>query len=183
MRYYISNKYGNFSTKFVIVYWIGGREIQFPNVLDAVDRAIIDIVSNDGRLKNVDIARRIGVSEGTVRNRIERMVDSGALRFIGVVDAFQTGLRAMALVGLRTDLRLVDEIAKAVAQFQEVRFVVVCSGSFEIIIEVWAESNDVLLEFISEKLRNIDGILEVQVSLEMKLYKNSFHFNRGDRSS
>ncbi len=147
--------------------------------LDSTDWAIINEVEIDGRISYSVLANKLGVSPGTIANRIQKMVDARILSFIGVVHPFNMGLYALALIGLRADPRRVDEIAKQLATYSSVRFVVACTGAFEIIIEVVERSNEDLLRFITEELSTIDGVYEVKVSNEMKLYKNAFNFREG----
>jgi len=150
----------------------GGLHINSKYVLDSVDLSIIRCVSTNGRLTYVEIASQIGVSEGTVRNHIQRMVDGGVLHFIGVVDPFRTGLYTLALIGLKVEVRYLDSLCQTLQAYKEVRFVVACSGTFNVMLEVAVANTEDLYQFISQELPSHPGIERIEVSQELKLYKN-----------
>lgn len=123
----------------------------------------------------------VGVSEGTVRNHIQRMVEAEVLSFIGVIDPFRTGLYTLALIGLRVRVRNLDVVCRRLCEYSQVRFVVACSGAFNVMIEVAVDSSEELVDFMTKELSGIEGIDEIEVSQELKMYKNSFNFLEGVR--
>lgn len=148
--------------------------------LDNLDKEIIQIVSKDGRISYTDLGQLLHVSSGTIANRIQKMVDSGILSFVGVVHPFHSGLHALAMIGLKVDPRKIDEVASRLIEYPAVRFIVACTGDYQIVIEVVEESNDDLLKFLTNELSKIEGVQAVSVSNEMRLYKNVFNFTRGE---
>lgn len=157
----------------------GGNTVNTPLGLDSVDLLIIDCVAQNGRLPFVDIARQANVSEATVRNRVSRLTTSGILTFVGVVDPFRTGLYSVALVGIQVDDTQVHDMCLRVSEYSEIRFVVACAGTFNIMVEVITPSTATLSSFISETLAQIPEIHQMSVSQELKLYKNAFKFAKG----
>lgn len=127
----------------------------------------------------MDIARIANVSEATVRNRVGRLTSAGVLAFVGVVDPFQTGLYTVALVAVDVEEAKVHTFCLEISEFPEIRFVVACAGTFNVMIEVITSSTAALATFISETLSQLPGIRQMSVSQELKLYKNAFTYSKG----
>src|SRR5215211_4085587 len=98
--------------------------------LDALDRRIVAILQRDGRLSNSAIARALGVAEATIRRRIERLVDSGALRIVAVPSPELAGLTLSAIIGISCDLKRLEDVGRTIAGFTETRYLGYSTGSF-----------------------------------------------------
>lgn len=127
--------------------------------MDLLDRQIIELLREDGRRSNVEIARELGVSEGTVRKRVERLVREGTLRVSAVVDPHALGYDVRALILLNVELPRVDAAARRLAQMPEVMGVYVITGGYDVAVEAVFETNEHLMAFLSEKVGRIPGVL------------------------
>ena len=138
--------------------------------MDELGRKIIQQLQKDGRAKNSDIARRLGVSEGTVRRRIKSLLDSGTLRVVAIPNLEKMGYETLAIIGIQVDPEKVNQVAEQVSLFAEVRTVSVTTGAFDIFVWVAVQSTDRLGKFIREKMGNVAGIqrTETFVSLDIK---------------
>ena len=138
--------------------------------MDELGRKIIHQLQKDGRAKNSDIARRLGVSEGTVRRRIKSLLDSGTLRVVAIPNLEKMGYETLAIIGIQVDPEKVSQVAEQVSLFAEVRTVSVTTGAFDIFVWVAVQSTDRLGKFIREKMGNVAGIrrTETFVSLDIK---------------
>lgn len=154
----------------------GVHRVNQKVTLDSTDVAIIQCVSKNGRLSYVEIANHTGVSEATVRNRIQRLTETDVLNFIGVVDPFRTGLYVVAMIALKVDVCHLDEACISLSKYSEIRFVVACAGTFNIMIEVVAGSTEEMLDFVAKNLPLVPGVSQIEVSQELKLYKNAFNY-------
>ena len=141
--------------------------------LDQFDRAIIEALQRDGRRPYGSIAEAVGLSEAAVRRRVQRLRDHDVLQIVAVTDPLQLGFNREALVGIRVhgDVRIV---ADKIASIVEVNYVVMCAGSFDILAEVIAESDDSLLHLLNDSIRSIAGVTEVETFLYLKLAKQTF---------
>lgn len=126
--------------------------------LDSWDRKIIALLQQDGRLANVEIARRLGKTEATVRKRIDRLVSSGVISIVAIADPERVGLAARMFIAIQTDQVQLEAIAQRLAGFAEVCSVDVVSGAYDVIIEVALPSSGVLLSFILDKVVTIPGV-------------------------
>jgi len=119
----------------------------------------------------VEIARQIGVAEATVRKRIERLLAEGVIKVVAVPDPAKVGFPTSTVIGLQVDLGKVGEIGERLAQMEEVRSVRYTTGEYDIIIEVLFQSNEQLLEFLTNELASIPGIKRAATSHVLKVVK------------
>jgi Lrp/AsnC family transcriptional regulator, regulator for asnA, asnC and gidA len=146
----------------------GSRQV----VLDDVSRAIIEQLQQDGRRSYARIASAVGLSEAAVRQRVQRLLDAGVMQIVAVTDPLRIGFRRQAMVGLKIegDLR---EAARQLAALEEVDYVVVCAGSFDLIIEVVCEDDDHLLAILNDHIRTIPGVTNTETFVYLRLEKQT----------
>ncbi len=142
-------------------------------MIDATDRQIIGILQRDGRMSNVDIARLIGVAEGTVRKRIERLLADGAIRVVAVPDASKLGFDVETVIMIRVDLGRAGQIADQLAAMREVRSVRYATGEYDLIVDAVFASDEELLRFLTVRLAPIQGINATATSHVLKNIKLS----------
>lgn len=129
------------------------------------DRRIIGELQRDARQSNVAIARRIGLTEGAVRRRVENLVASGVLRFVAVADPEFLGQEAHALLRIRCAPHLVDEVIAALREVPELERVYHCTGQFDLTAVAHFASTAMLREFTVHRVGAIAGIVELQSEL------------------
>lgn len=146
--------------------------------LDEVSKTIIELLQEDGRRSYSDIGRAVGLSEAAVRQRVQRLTESGVMQIVAVTDPLQLGFRRQAMIGIRTsgDARTV---AEEIAKIGAVDYVVIAVGSFDVLAEVVCEDDEDLLTLINESVRAIDGVLSTETFIYAKLQKQ--HYNWGTR--
>lgn len=141
--------------------------------LDATNRVIIEELQRDGRRPYGSIAKTVGLSEAAVRQRVQRLRETGVMEIVAVTDPLQLGFRRQAMIGVRAegDLRVV---ADKIAEIQEVEYVVICAGSFDLLVEVVCEDDDHLLELLNASIRSVPGIRATEAFVYLKLAKQSY---------
>jgi len=141
--------------------------------IDELDRAIINLLQDDGRLSFVRIAELLEVSEGTVRNRVNRMIDAKALRIIAVADPLALGYMGYAMLAMHFAPNAdPDAIAKRFAAHEEVTYVVLVAGRYDLLVEVICESQTQLRDFILRHCYRQPDIASVEPMLSLTMYKN-----------
>jgi len=145
-------------------------------LLDDLNRRIVLLLQRDGRLSNSEIARRLGVTETTVRRRIERMVNDGVIRVAAVANPFKIGLQTVALISIDVDLPRLEDVARALVAMKEVRYVGYATGAHDIVIEAIFPDNAALLKFVSERLGRIPGIRRTETSIQLDVLKRSYEW-------
>jgi Lrp/AsnC family transcriptional regulator, regulator for asnA, asnC and gidA len=149
-----------------------GNEI--PGGLDDVDLKIIDALRKDGRVAFTQIAEQLGVSPGMIRQRYNRLVDQGFLKIVAITNPVRMGFRTMAMIGIRAEGSKLLEVAGYVSKLDEVIYMIVTSGRFDIFAEVVCRDHEDLLRFITEKLSIIDGVRESESFMHLKIVKEVY---------
>lgn len=139
--------------------------------MDHIDLEIIQHLQAEGRKPFTDIAKAIGISEGTVRNRVARLIDDQAIQIVGMIDPIRIGYNAPAMIGVSVQPPLLDSVAITVAEFPEVSYLIMVSGEFDLFVEVLCRDRDHLATFLNEKLLRVPGILRSQTFITLKIYK------------
>jgi Lrp/AsnC family transcriptional regulator for asnA, asnC and gidA len=142
-------------------------------VLDDVSKAIIEQLQQDGRRSYAAIGKVVGLSEAAVRQRVQRLTESGVMQVVAVTDPLQLGFARQAMVGIRAKGEL-ESVAEALADLEEVDYVVITAGTYDLLAEVVAESDDHLLELISGKIRTIANIESTETFMYLKLQKQTY---------
>jgi Lrp/AsnC family transcriptional regulator for asnA, asnC and gidA len=141
---------------------------------DAVDQHILSILETNGRATNREIAESVGVSEGTVRNRIERLIRDDVLRIVGVTNPARLGLNTAAVISISAELARITEIAERIAEAAGVVYVGYTTGNADIIALAFFPSNDELTDFMTETLAGIPGILKAETNIILKPVRSMF---------
>ncbi len=142
--------------------------------LDAIDQHILDAMRKDGRAAFAQIAAKLKVSPGMIRQRYNRLVDMGMLKVVAISNPLQRGFKTMALIGVRTDGNKMLEVAEQIAKLKEVVYLVIVSGRFDIMAEVFCRDHEDLLKFITEKLYAIEGVRESETFMHLKIVKEIY---------
>jgi Lrp/AsnC family transcriptional regulator for asnA, asnC and gidA len=142
-------------------------------LLDDVNKAIVEQLQTDGRRTYGSIADAVGLSEAAVRQRVQKMRDAGVMQIVAVTDPLQVGFRSQAMVGIRTDGDA-RTVAQGLAEVEDIDYVVMCTGSFDILVELVCEDEDRLLELLNGVVRRIPGVRETEVFMYLKLTKQTY---------
>ena len=141
--------------------------------LDSANRAIIEQLQADGRRSYAAIATAVGLSEAAVRQRVQRLLDSGVMQIVAVTDPMQLGFTRQAMVGVRADGDL-GEVADKLAALPEVDYVVVTEGSFDLLVEVVCNDDQHLLALLNNAIRAVPGVRDSETFVYLKLAKQTY---------
>jgi Lrp/AsnC family transcriptional regulator for asnA, asnC and gidA len=148
-------------------------DVRATTVLDSVSKAIIEQLQQDGRRSYAAIGKVVGLSEAAVRQRVQRLVDTGVMQIVAVTDPMELGFARQAMVGVKVN-GPVTPIADKIAQLEEVDYVVITAGVYDLLVEVVCESDEHLLEVISGKIRRISGVVGTETFMYLKLRKQTY---------
>lgn len=141
--------------------------------VDEIDLAIIRKLQADGRRPYAEIAAELSLAPSTVQQRANRLIDLGLLKVTAAADPLTLGISVMATVAIKADGTMLREAAAEIAKFSEVGYVAICTGPYDILIEVACRDNDHLLDFISDKLAEVEGVREIETFLYLRIVKNT----------
>ncbi|MEI2779224.1 MAG: Lrp/AsnC family transcriptional regulator [Tetrasphaera sp.] len=146
--------------------------------LDEVSKRLIEILQADGRASYAAIAKQVDLSEAAVRQRVQRLLETGVMQIVAVTDPLMVGFTREAMIGIRVHGDLSAPAAALVAMSQ-VSYVVTTAGSFDLLCEVVCEDDDELLDLVSTRIRGIPGVVSTETFVYLKLNKQ--HYNWGTR--
>ncbi|KGM14137.1 Lrp/AsnC family transcriptional regulator [Cellulomonas bogoriensis] len=137
--------------------------------IDAVSRAIIDQLRLDGRKPYAAIAKAVGLSEAAVRQRVQRLVESGIVRIVAVTDARRLGLQRHASIGIKAEGDL-QELGRSLAAIPEVDHVVITAGAFDVLVEVLCHDDEHLLTVLNGGIRSLPGVLTTETFVHLEAH-------------
>jgi Lrp/AsnC family transcriptional regulator, regulator for asnA, asnC and gidA len=148
-----------------------------PPPLDGTAKQIIEQLQQDGRRSYAAIGKAVGLSEAAVRQRVQRLIDTGVMRIVAVTDPLALGFRRQTMIGIRCEGDL-ERVAGHLAALDEIDYVVITAGSFDLLVEVVCEDDDHLLEILS-RIRSVPGVTSTETFVYLKLRKQTH--SRGTR--
>jgi len=148
---------------------------QYPIEIDEIDSAIIEKLRLDGRTAFAQIAQELHVSPGMIRIRYNRLVQNSCLKVVAITNPLQMGYETMGLIGIRTEGNKLLEVANKIAAFEEVIYLVITSGSYDILAEIRTQDHAQFLKFLTEKLYQVDGVKSSESFLHLKIIKEIYY--------
>ena len=148
-----------------------GGPVVMP-VLDEISKKIIEQLQRDGRRSYAAIGKAVGLSEAAVRQRVQRLQETGVMQIVAVTDPLTLGFRRQAMIGLKCDGDL-EKVADDLAAMEEIDYVVITAGSFDLLLEVVCEDDDHLLEILSQ-VRGVPSVRSTETLVYLKLRKQTY---------
>lgn len=141
--------------------------------LDPLSKAIIEQLQLDGRMPYATIGKAVGLSEAAVRQRVQRLQETGVIQIVAVTDPLTVGFNREAMIGVRCEGDI-EPVAAALSAMPEVTYVVATAGSFDLMVEVVAEDDDQLLAIINKGIRAIPQVRSTESFVYLKLHKQTY---------
>jgi Lrp/AsnC family transcriptional regulator for asnA, asnC and gidA len=141
--------------------------------LDEIDRAIIRVLQADGRTPYSKLGPNVGLSQAAVRQRVQRLIDRGVMQIVAVTDPAVLGLGIQAMIGVRIEGD-VRAAADAVAEVDDVEYVVITAGRYDLLVEVVAADAGELLDLVDGQIRRVPGVAGTEILTYLKLVKQTY---------
>jgi Lrp/AsnC family transcriptional regulator, regulator for asnA, asnC and gidA len=141
-------------------------------VIDDISKRIIEQLQADGRQSYAAIGKAVGLSEAAVRQRVQRLQEAGVMQIVAVTDPLMLGFRRQAMIGLKCDGDM-TKVADDLAKMEEIDYVVITAGSFDLLLEVVCEDDDHLLEILS-RVRGVPSVTSTETFVYLKLRKQTY---------
>jgi Lrp/AsnC family transcriptional regulator for asnA, asnC and gidA len=151
-------------------------------IIDPLSKSIIEQLQQDGRRSYADIGTSIGLSEEAVTHRVTQLIDAGVMQIVAVTDPLQLGFARQALIGVVVEGDL-KTVAEALAAIEEVDYVVITAGGFDILAEVVGHSDAHLLELVTSRIRPIPGVVSIHTFLYLELQKQTYTWGVHDHDA
>ncbi len=143
-------------------------------MLDQVDCQMIELLQKDGRISNTDLAREIGISEATVRTRLNRLISEEYIQIVAVSNPIKLGFKIVGNIRIHVEIKKMEEIIKELKKLQPLWFIVQTTGGTGIDTEFVVKSLDELNELIFERINKIDGVVRTETALFLKYLKRHY---------
>ncbi len=139
-----------------------------------LDIKIISMLQANGRVSNVEIARNVGISEGTVRRRLKRLIQDEFIRVSALRDPGKMGYASEALVGVQADPDKIDQVAEGLARLDEVEWVTITTGAYDIFAWAALQSAEALGIFLRTKVGTIPGVRRTETFVNLSVKKRGY---------
>ncbi len=143
--------------------------------IDTIDELIIAELQQDGRRPYTQLAKRVGLSEAAIRQRVQRLLDTGVMQIVAVTDPMRLGFHRAAMVGIKVDGDI-RKVAEKLSTFDEVVYVVLTAGTVDLLAEVVVSDDEALLELLNDRIRRIPGVQTTETSIYLNLYKQTYQW-------
>jgi Lrp/AsnC family transcriptional regulator for asnA, asnC and gidA len=140
--------------------------------LDEISKRIIEQLQADGRRSYAAIGKAVGLSEAAVRQRVQKLIDTGVMQIVGVTDPLMMGFSRQMMIGVRCGGDL-ERVADELAAIKEIEYVVITAGSFDVLVELVCESDEQVLELLG-RIRSVPGVLTTESFVYLKLRKQTY---------
>lgn len=143
-------------------------------MLDETDMGILEILRKNARAPFLGIAKKLRVSESTIRKRVKELEKEGIIKkYSAIIEPSKIGYGSVALVGIDVRPEKFLEIAKKLTEFDNIKFVATSSGDHMLMTEIWMENSSDLREFISAKIESMEGVTRTCPAILMERMKES----------
>jgi len=142
--------------------------------IDAVDCRMIELLQKDGRISNTEIAKTIGISEATVRTRLQRLIQEECIQIVAVSNPLKLGFEVVGIIRIHVDIKKMDRIVRELKTIKALWHIVQTTGGTGIDTEFVLKSLDELRDLILEKINRIDGVLRTETTLFLNYIKRQY---------
>ncbi len=143
-------------------------------MLDQMDCQMIELLQKDGRIPNTEMAKKLGVSEATVRSRLNRLIAGEFIQIVAVSNPIKLGFKIVGILRIKVDIAKIESVTKELSKLNAIWFVVHATGDSDIYAEFVAKSLDELNDLIFNKVYKIKGVVRTETSLILKYIKRRY---------
>jgi Lrp/AsnC family transcriptional regulator for asnA, asnC and gidA len=141
--------------------------------IDELDQRIIEALQLDGRRPFTKLAAELGISEASVRQRVANLINNQVMQIVAITNPLKMGFSLAGMIGIRVSGERMLEVAKEIAAFDEVIYLIICAGSFDLLAEVVCRDNDHLLSFLTDKLYKVPGVQQTETFMYLRVTKQN----------
>src|SRR5258706_1970043 len=143
------------------------------NAIDEIDQLIIEALQLDGRRPFTKLAAELGISEASVRQRVANLINTQVMQIVAITNPIKLGFSLASMIGIRVSGDRLLQVADEIAAFDEVIYLIITTGSFDLLAEVVCRDNDHLLSFLTEKLYKVQGVQQAETYMYLRVCKDT----------
>ncbi|MHB8576190.1 MAG: Lrp/AsnC family transcriptional regulator [Dehalococcoidia bacterium] len=145
--------------------------------IDELDERVIEELRQDGRRSHAELARRLGVAESTVRNRVSRLLNDGYMQIVALTNLGTLGYNLEVIINIEVQAGALTEVAERLSGMDEVRYVGLTTGTYDMMVSAAFHDTEELYRFVTEKLNKTAGIWRTHTSHVLKVWKRNFDWS------
>jgi Lrp/AsnC family transcriptional regulator, regulator for asnA, asnC and gidA len=146
--------------------------------IDEVDKAIIRHLQEDGRMPYSRLGPAVGLSQAAVRQRVQRLIEKGAMQVVAITDPVTLGFAVQAMIGIGVE-GSVRAVADALSALHEVEYVVITAGRFDLLVELVCRDMHGLFDLVNDRIRPVDGVRSTEIFTYLALAKRTYSWDSG----
>lgn len=147
--------------------------------IDAIDSKIICLLQKDGRMPNTEVAKKVGITEATVRNRLQRLLKNEVFQIVAVCDPFKIGFQIMGNIKINIQAEKSEHVIRELEKHQELWYIALVSGNSDLDVEFLVESLQHLKVLLHDKINKIDGVNRTETSFLLEHVKHTYEWGTG----
>ena len=144
-------------------------------MIDELDLKIIIELQRDGRQTNIELARKLGVVEGTIRKRVKSLQDNNYMRIVAVPHLRELGYKCVSTIAMQVQLKMLRKVAEALAEKSNVGYLAFITGRYDLLAVVMTPSSDDISTFIEKEITPIPGILRTETFVNLDVIKGGWY--------
>jgi Lrp/AsnC family transcriptional regulator for asnA, asnC and gidA len=144
--------------------------------IDPIDSGIINLLQKDGRFSNTEIAKKLKVSEATVRARLKRLIEEEYIQVVAVSNPHKLGFEMAGDIYIHAEMKKMDKVVKELKKIKALWYIVKTTGETNINAEFVVKNREDLNDLVYNKISKIDGIIRIETSIIMKFDKRDYVF-------
>lgn len=144
--------------------------------IDSTDSAMISLLQQDGRIPNTEIAKKLGISEATVRTRLKRLIEDEFIQIVAVSNPFKLGFKFSGNIYIDVEMKKIDSVIEQLKKLKELWYIILTTGVSNINAEFIVRDHNDLNDLIYNKISKIDGITRLETSIIMKFEKRNYEY-------
>ncbi len=152
-----------------------GRRESMKYEIDELDRAMIKLLSGDGRMSFTELSSRLSVTEKTVRSRYKNLIENDILSVVGVVNPIALGLKAEAIIQMKIQNGMLQAAIEELKNIREIRFITMTSGEYPLLAQITVQNQEEITNILY-RLDQIPCIKEYKSMVQLQVYKNTFEY-------
>lgn len=142
--------------------------------MDSIDRQIIAALNEDGRAANAKIAKKVKVSEGTVRRRLKKLTSDKTINIVTVQDPQKMGYQSEVLIGMQVEPDMLEEVASRMAEFKYTTLVSITTGTYDVFAWATLPNAESLGEFIRDHVGKTPGVQRTETFVSLGVRKRTY---------
>jgi Lrp/AsnC family transcriptional regulator for asnA, asnC and gidA len=144
--------------------------------LDATDAEMIKLLQLDGRTSNTEMAKKLNVSEATIRTRLKRLLDDEIIQIVAVSNPFKLGFQLTGNIYIYAEMQKLSSVMKSLKKLKELWYIIFTTGESNINAEFIVRDREDFNDLIYNKISSIDGIIRLETSVIMKFEKRKYDY-------